>query len=170
MSEQRGDVSAFCAAEHPRLVKALTAYTGDRDLAAELAQEALARAHRDWSRVSGMDSPGGWVHRVAVNLANSSIRRRRLERLALARAAARTSEAQPAQAGHDSTGVLRALTNLPRRQREAVALRFLLDLSVEQTAARMGCSSGTVRALTSQAVARLRAMPGLATLKEHVDG
>ena len=65
----------FFRAAYPRLLSALTLYTGDRDLAAELAQEALAlaRAHRRWPSVSAMDSPGGWAHRVAINLANSSL-------------------------------------------------------------------------------------------------
>ena len=161
-------VDVFCRAEHPRLLSALTLYTGDADLAAELTQEALARAHRGWGSVSQMDSPGGWAHRVAMNLANSSLRRRRYERAAPARAAARLPREQldrrPSDVGAQE--VLDALAGLPRRQREAVVLRFLLDLSVEQTAARMGCAAGTVRALTAQGVGRLRLDPRLADRKE----
>jgi DNA-directed RNA polymerase specialized sigma24 family protein len=57
---------------------------------------------------------------------------------------------------------------LPRRQREALLLRFLLDLSVEQTAERMGCAAGTVRALTAQGVGRLRLDRRLADLVEPI--
>ena len=162
------EVAEFCRAEHPRLLSALTLYTGDRDLAAELAQEALARAHRNWAAVSRMDSPGGWAHRVAVNLANSSLRRRRYERAAAARAASRLPsghlDAAPSEGG--AAEVRDALAALPRRQREALLLRFLLDLSVEQTAERMGCAAGTVRALTAQGVGRLRLDHRLAELAE----
>lgn len=159
--------AAFCRREHLRLVSAMTLYTGDRDLAAELAQESLARAYRDWSRVSAMAEPGAWTYRVAVNLANSHFRRRRYERAARERAAVREVTAVPA-AGIDQV-VLRALRGLPRRQREAVVLRFLLDLSIESTAERMGCAPGTVRALTSQAMTALRQDPALADLQENAD-
>ena len=162
------EVEQFCRAEHPRLLNSLTLYTRDRDLAAELAQEALARAHRNWQAVSRMDSPGGWAHRVAVNLANSSLRRRRYERAADARAASRLPSGQidapPADCG--AAEVRQALALLPSRQREALLLRFLLDLSVEQTAERMGCATGTVRALTAQGVSRLRLDARLAELVE----
>ena len=56
---------------------------------------------------------------------------------------------------------LRAVVaGLPRRQREAVVLRYLVDLSVSETAAVMGCAEGTVRALTSQALSSLRTQLG----------
>jgi len=72
----------FCSAEYPRLVGAMSLYTGDAALAEELAQEALARACRNWSSVKNMPAPGAWAHRVAVNLANTHFRRARLERRA----------------------------------------------------------------------------------------
>lgn len=45
-------------------------------------QEALVRAWRRWSHVSELQSPEGWTYRVAVNLADSSFRRRRAEQRA----------------------------------------------------------------------------------------
>jgi len=64
VSEQDPRV-AFCHREHRRLVGALTLYCGDAELARDLAQEALARACRDWSKVSRMAAPGAYVHRRA---------------------------------------------------------------------------------------------------------
>ncbi|WP_165865731.1 RNA polymerase sigma factor [Vallicoccus soli] len=160
------DADAVCRREHPRLVAALTAYTGDRDLAVELSQEALARALLHWREVQGMDAPGAWLHRVAMNLANSHFRRRRYERLALRRAAARVPASVDAPEPPLGGAVRTALAELPPRQREAVVLRYVLDLSVEQAAERMGCAAGTVRALTAQGTARLRRHPGLADLQE----
>jgi len=163
------DVDAFCRREHRRLVASLSAYTGDRDLAVELSQEALARVCLDWERVGAMERPGAYAHRIAVNLANSTLRRRRYERAALARAAARAAQGVPEPPPPMDGAVRRALSALPARQREAVVLRFVLDLSIETTAARMGCAAGTVRALTAQAVARLRQDPALADLEEPAD-
>lgn len=57
----------FCRREHPRLVGAVTLYLGDRDVAEDIAQEALARACAAWGRVRRMRAPGAWVHRVAAS-------------------------------------------------------------------------------------------------------
>lgn len=74
------DPAAFCDRVSGRLVGSLTLYCGDRHLAEELAQEALARAWERWPAVSRMASPEGWAFRTAMNLARSGFRRRRIER------------------------------------------------------------------------------------------
>lgn len=76
-----GDVAlaAFCRREYARLVGALTLYCGDRHAAEELAQEALVRACERWPKVRQMQAPGAWVHRVALNLAKSRLRRGKAE-------------------------------------------------------------------------------------------
>ena len=138
-------------------------------MALELTQEALARACARWDRVGRLDSPSAWTYRVAINLANSQFRRARYERLARGRAALRLSvEPVPADTIIDQD-VRRAVAALPRRQRQAVVLRYLLDLSVDDTAVRMRCATGTVRALTSQGISRLRLSPTLADLREPHD-
>ncbi|MDP3711673.1 MAG: sigma factor-like helix-turn-helix DNA-binding protein [Mycobacteriales bacterium] len=53
--------------------------------------------------------------------------------------------------------VRRAVAALPLRQRTALVYRYYSDLSVEQTAEAMGRATGTVKSLTSQAIASLRA-------------
>jgi RNA polymerase sigma-70 factor (ECF subfamily) len=68
---ERREFAAFCEAEWPRLVGALYLSTGDRALAEDLAQETLLRAFANWRRVSRLDAPGGWVHRVSLNLLRS---------------------------------------------------------------------------------------------------
>ena len=57
------DPSAFCDRVSGRLVGSLTLYGGDRHVAEELAQEALARAWERWSTVSRLDSPEAWTFR-----------------------------------------------------------------------------------------------------------
>jgi RNA polymerase sigma factor (sigma-70 family) len=63
-----------------------------------------------------------------------------------------------AQVEHTEQATLlrRMLDDLPLRQREAVVLRYFEDLSVEQTAAAMGCAEGTVKATVHQALLALQ--------------
>lgn len=149
---------AFFAREHGRLVGALHLYTGDRDLAYELAQEALARACRDWDKVAGMEAPGAWVYRVAMNLASSYFRRRRAERRARDRIARERAPAEPDPA--EGLALRRAIAALSPRQRQAVVLRYYGGLSAAEAATAMGCRPGTVRALTSQGLDGLRTQLG----------
>lgn len=51
----------FFRAEYPGLVVLLTAMSGSRAAAEELAQEAMLRAHVRWDRISRYDRPGAWV-------------------------------------------------------------------------------------------------------------
>lgn len=168
------DAAAFFADEYDRLVGALGLYVGDRFVAEELAQEALLRACRRWERVSTMDSPGGWTWRVAVNLANSYFRRRRAERRAHARLAQERDPVSDGPRPTDSELVARAVASLPRRQKTALVLRYYLDLSVAETARRMGTSDDAVRSLTKRAVADLRRrvdlVDGVPMLTEADDG
>lgn len=75
----------FFRAEYPAVVSLVYGLSGSRAAAEDVAQEAFLRAHRDWRRVESMDSPEGWVRRVAMNLARSRWRRLRAETMALAR-------------------------------------------------------------------------------------
>lgn len=138
---------------HPRLVGALALHCGDRDLAHELAQETLARVWERWSSVRAMDAPEAWAFRVAFNLAASRYRRAAAERRARARLGAPDDHA-PDHA--DALAVRQAVAALPSRQRAALVLRYFADLPVDRTAEVLGCAPGTVKSLTSQAIATLR--------------
>jgi RNA polymerase sigma-70 factor (ECF subfamily) len=149
------DPSAFCAALSARLVGSLVLFCGDRAVAEELAQEALARALERWDRVARMDAPEAWVYRTAFNLARTHGKRRAAERRAQHRLAMVPHPALP-----DTTtavAVRDAVRALPDRQREAVIARFYAGLPVADAAVALGCAPGTVKALVHQAVARLRA-------------
>lgn len=150
---------AFCQREYPRLVGALDLYVGDLAVAEELAQEALMRAGANWRRVGSLESPGGWTHRVAMNLANSWFRRRAAERRARARLGPGEQVHHDAD-GADRQAVRAAVAALPTKQRTALVLRYYLDLPAEEVAAQLGTTAGAVRALTKRAVATLRAELG----------
>jgi RNA polymerase sigma factor (sigma-70 family) len=146
------DLTAFCESEWPRLVGALSLYTGDADLAEELAQEAVARVCRHWRRVRTMDVPAAWLHRVARNLAHSHFRRARAGARAYERARVDVDHA----AGDDAVALRVVVAALPPRERDAIVARFYLGMSVRETAAALECPEGTVKTLTHRAIARLR--------------
>lgn len=147
-------VEAFCRRMSPRLVGSLLLQCGQRPVAEDIAQEALARAWERWDAVSEMTNPEGWVFRVAFNLASSQRRRARAERRATSRL---SSTRLPAHSDAEDKVVLReALDALPLRQRQAIVLRHYAQFSVAETADVMRCAQGTVKALTSQAIASLR--------------
>lgn len=151
-------IEEACAVEYPRLVRILTLYCGDREVASDLAQETLARGCAHWRRVRTMENQRAWFTRVALNLANSRWRRLRLERTRLLS----LSQQAPAPAGDLALALtLRAAMNtLTPRQRMAVVLRYYEDLDLHSTAQVMGCSDSTAKKLTAR---------GLATLRQYLE-
>jgi RNA polymerase sigma-70 factor (sigma-E family) len=151
---REGKLEAFdrlCRREYASVVRTAYLITGDRDEAADLAQEAFTRAYERWRSVSRMERPGGWLQRVVANLSISWRRRRRAvpeEHL----------EARGAVADPETSDVelMEALSFLTPAQRAAVVLRYYADQPVEAVARALGKRPGTVRALTSQGLARLR--------------
>lgn len=148
------DAEEFCRRVSPRLVGSLLLQCEQRQVAEDIAQEALARAWERWDAVAEMASPEGWVFRVAFNLVSSQRRRARAERRAASRHASKVPLAHPVP---DDRLVLReALAALPPRQRQAVVLRHYAQLSVSEAAEVMQCAQGTIKALTYQGIASLR--------------
>jgi len=119
-----------------------TAYlvVGDWEVAREIAQDAFVQALRHWRKVQGMQSPGGWVRRVAVRDAVRS-RRRQVRGRSLEVERARLTD-EPELLSLD---VRMALLALPPRQRAAIALHYLDDRPVTEIASLLGCSAGTVK-------------------------
>jgi RNA polymerase sigma-70 factor, ECF subfamily len=160
------DLASFCRREYPRLVGALAYYTGDPDLAEELAQDALVQACRHWDRVVGFASPGAWVHRVGINLANSRFRRRAAKRRAERHLGPPPSQQDPDAAV--AVALRAAIAGLPEAMKTVIVLRYYADLSVKEVAAEMGAPENTVKTLSRRAIERLRAM-GLGDLESPDD-
>ena len=120
---------------------------GDRSTAEDIAQESLARAYQRWSKVH--EYRQAWVARVAGNLAIDQLRRRRPQE----------PVPQPPDADVlviERIDLQRALLGLPKRQREAVVLRYIADLSEADVARLLGCSTGTIKSHLSRGTTRLR--------------
>jgi len=142
------DVRQFLMTEYPRIVAGLALATGNRAVAEDAVQEALARAWERSERGQRIESLGAWVTVVATNLTRSAFRRRMAERRARARLRGSSGGATSAGSlidAEERADVERALATLSRRQREAVVLRYYLDLSVVEVAAALGVSEGTAK-------------------------
>jgi len=143
----------------PEAIRLAYMLTGDRQLAEDLVQDAFVKLA---GRLAHLRDPGAfpaYLQRTVVNLVNSHLRRKRLERAYLRRA---TAEAPTTMATPDTDRRLELwadLQRLPSRQRAAVVLRIYEDLPERQVADILGCRPGTVRSLVSR---------GLSTLRIHV--
>lgn len=149
-----GEFREFCAQVRPDLLGALALHCGDRGLAEDLTQEALARAWERWPQVREARSSRAWTYRVAFNLSASRFRRKAAERRARRRAGPTAEAIEEDRA--TGMAVRAAVADLPARRRTALVLRYYLQLSVTETATAMGCAEGTVKALCAQAIASLR--------------
>ena len=135
---------------------------GDWALAEDLAQTAFSEVWRHWTRVSVMEAPAAYAHKVMLNTFLSWRRRRWTAEIST-----EPFVVSPATTGGfatvDMREVLRhALLQLSARQRAVIALRYFEDRSEAETAAIMGCTVGTVKSQASRAIAKLRKHPGLA--------
>ncbi len=149
-----GRFEYFYLQEYPRVVALAYALSGSRAGAEDIAQEAFLRAYRDWDRVGSYEHRVAWVRRVAANLAanlaTSGLRRRVVEARALIRLAGRWEPVvDPLPA--ENAEFWAAVRALPARQAQAVALYYLEDRSIQQTAAVLGCAEGTVKAHLAKA-------------------
>jgi RNA polymerase sigma-70 factor (ECF subfamily) len=144
----------FISEKYGRIVSTVRLIVGDHATAEDITQEAFARAYLSWSKLWPEGNPAGWVHRVSTNLALSWRRRAGRELRAIQKLGRRTEMTTPAPDAYPE--LHRAIAGLPRRQRAAVALHYTLGLSMEESAAAMGCAAGTVKSLLFSARERLR--------------
>ncbi|MFI0169135.1 SigE family RNA polymerase sigma factor [Streptomyces sp. NPDC017095] len=165
------EFQSFVVGRWPRLMRTAFLLTGEQHAAEDLVQSTLEQVYVAWRRVGGADDPEAYVRRVMINAHARKHRRRLREFLAprddsgLVREVADTGD-RIAQAD-DRGALLKALAQLPVRQREAVVLRYWEDLTETQTAEAMGCSVGTVKSNAAKGIAKLRAIPALADTVTH---
>ena len=146
--------SEFYHAARDDCLRAVLVSVGDRNTAEDLVAEAFARAWARWRQVRRHPAPRAWVVTTAFNANVSAWRRRRREMPLFEHRD--PGQFRAAGMGADPD-VMAALRRLPDRQRQVIALRFLLDLDTSQTAKVLGMAPGTVTAHTARAIARLRA-------------
>lgn len=154
------DLITSLYAQHYRSLIRLAALLLDEVAACEdVVQEAYIRVHAARGRLRDPDKALAYLRQAVVNLSRSTLRRR----VVAARHAPRPMP-DAASAEHDAyalverDAVVAALRRLPRRQREAVVLRYYADASEAQAAALMGVSVGAVKSYTSRGLTGLGAL------------
>jgi RNA polymerase sigma-70 factor (sigma-E family) len=158
-------VTALYQAHGVGLIRLAVVMLGDRPAAEDVVQEAFCGLYRRWDR---LDDPGNALRYVRSSVLNGcrSVLRNR------GRLRPRPGGSQPGGAdtaesaesaalvGEEHRAVLAALRRLPGRQREALVLRFYLELSEAEIAQSMGVSQGTVKSTVSRALAALGRLLG----------
>jgi RNA polymerase sigma-70 factor (ECF subfamily) len=159
-------IREFLVTTYPRLVAAVALVSGSRPAAEDAVQEALLRAWERSERGEPIESLPAWVTTVALNLARSGLRRLRAERRARTRIRA-TEITDPAEV--ERVDVERALADLPRRQREAIVLRYYLEMDTKQVAEVLQVHEGTVKSTLFKARAALAEALGVRETEEADD-
>jgi RNA polymerase sigma-70 factor (sigma-E family) len=154
--EREEAIAALFELHHLPLVR-LAVLLGADD-AEDVVAEAFYQLYRRWRRLRSPDAAANYLRSVVVNLTRMRIRHLQVVR----KHAARTDEPAHAASGEehavlrdDQKALVDAVRALPARQREALVLRFWLDLRESEIAAAMGISAGSVKVHVSRGMAAL---------------
>jgi RNA polymerase sigma-70 factor (sigma-E family) len=140
------------------LVRLATLVVGDVGLAEQITQDAFVKLQLRWGGLRRLDRAPAYLRSAVLNAARSYLRHRRVSDRHDARRTVAPAGVTPESAalGRDERErVIAALRCLPDRQREAVALRYYLDLPEAEIAAAMGVSPGSVKTHLHRGLATL---------------
>jgi RNA polymerase sigma-70 factor (sigma-E family) len=161
-------VTRLFGAHYRPLVRLAALLLHDRGAAEEIVQDAYVALHGRWWRLRDPEKALAYLRATVVNRSRSALRHRRVVDRYVA-AARPLPDAPSAEAGAlgllEHEAVVAALHALPARQREALVLRYYVDLSEADIADAMGVSRGAVKSHTSRGMAALRA--ALTRTMEH---
>jgi RNA polymerase sigma-70 factor (sigma-E family) len=145
---------AFAIGCRPRLLAAAYLLTGDRGHAEDLTQSALLKVYLSWSKVESAEAPIAYARRI---LYTTFLRTRRRRRVAEDFRGLPDIAAPSAHINVENRDELRRLlAQLPPRQLAVIVLRFFEDMSIDEVARTLKCSTGTVKSQTSKALDALR--------------
>jgi len=129
---------------------------GDRAGAEDAVQDAFCGLYRHWDRLADRDRALAYVRSSVLNGCRSALRRRTTGRRLRTAYQPPTASAEAAVLGlEERQEVMRAVRRLPERQREALVLRFYLDLPEREIARLMGLRPSSVRSATARALKAL---------------
>ena len=152
-------LTAMYGAEYRSLVRMSAVMLGDVGSAEEVVQESFIAVHAAWLGLRDIDKAVHYLRRSVLNRSRSVLRHRAVVDRHMPRHQPDAPSAEQAAISRlERSAVISALRSLPDRQREALVLRFYLDLSEEQVAAAMNISTGAVKSHTSRGKAALRSV------------
>jgi len=160
-AESARSVTELFTEHHLGLVRLAVLMVGDLATAEDVVQDAFEQLHRRWRSLRQQSSALDYARSAVLNGCRSVLRRRMVARRHEGRITG------PAPYGTDAavafeqrTELIDAFRSLPRRQREVLALRYYLDMSVADTAATLRIGEGAVRSTASRGLDALaRALP-----------
>lgn len=141
-------LAALFQRHYPVLLRTAYAMLGTREGAEDAVQDAFVSLFRNWDRLRDPQAAEAYLRSAVLNRCRSGIRSRIRDRaladrrLGIVRAVG-SDEAYSSR--QDAILVAQALRQLPARQREVIACRYLLELSVAETAETLGISGGSVK-------------------------
>lgn len=157
--KDNADFDRFAAAQLTNLLRPAYYLTGDWDTAQDIVQLALVKMLGAWGRLKPDIDRVAYARTVMVNVYRDQLRSDRRRRITLVhRATQPIANPEVDVAERDYQREL--LLQLPPRQRAVVVLRFLEDLSVQETADCLGVTTGTVKSQTADALRALRTTVG----------
>lgn len=141
--------------DFPVIYRAVYAIVLDRGEAEDLTQEAFVRAYRARHSYKPNAPVRAWLHRIAVNLAISHLRRRKLARFLPVKLYTGPEKGEYDEADA-RTVVERALEELSPKLRATVALHYFEGYTREEIATLLGIPSGTVASRMAKAITIMR--------------
>lgn len=151
-------VTALYHAHAVGLIRLAIVMLGDRVAAEDAVQEAFLGLYRHWDRLDDQAKALAYARASVLNRCRNALRQRRRDVALPGELVTVESAEATVLVADEHQRVLTAIRALPARQREALALRYYLELSEDETARAMGISRGTVKSATSRAVAALGRM------------
>lgn len=153
--EREAAVTALFDRHHTQLVR-LAVLLGARGDAEDIASEAFCELYRRWPRLRDPAAAPAYLRSVVCNLVRMRLRHLQVVRRHPEQALPDAGSAeQEVVLREDHREVVEALRGLPDRQRQALVLRYWLDLSEADVAATMGISSGAVKSHTARGMTAL---------------
>lgn len=145
----------YVASRWPALYRTAYLLTASHADAEDLVQSALVKAYLSWPKVAAAASPDAYMRRILTNTFLSGRRLLRVTRERLVDEAPETPVAPPTS--EERLTLWPHVADLPPRQRAVVVLRYYEDLTEQQIADTLGCSTGTVKSTASNALKTLKA-------------
>jgi RNA polymerase sigma-70 factor (sigma-E family) len=153
-STRDAEFTEFVAARMTALRRVAYLLCQDWHRADDLVQVAITRLYANWHRASVMDHTEAYVRTILVREYISERRSGWARRVSLDGNVPERPSAQPDRDA--ALDVTAALAALPPRQRATIVLRFYCDLTVDQAADVLGCTSGTVKSQTAKGLSSLK--------------
>ena len=160
MNERDASYVEFVATHQARLRRIAYAVCRDDARAEDVLQDALVKLYLSWGKVREAGREEAYARRVIVNADLDQRRRPWHRRRSVLPVEHFDRPSATGLATEDRSDLLDAVRALPPMQRRTVVLRYLLALSVEETADELSISPGTVKSHASRGLAALRARLG----------